>query len=53
MDDDALLVRLTELLEEALDLVIQADGSERLPEISRLCREAAELAEESLAPPPP
>ena len=42
--DDARLSKLAELLEAALELVAGRDASERLPEISRLCREASKLA---------
>ncbi len=44
MEDDSRIERLTTLLEEALDLVVQADATRRLAKISLLCREAAELA---------
>lgn len=49
-DEDARIVHLTQLLEDALDLATQADASERLFEISRLCREAAELAAQGRPP---
>ena len=45
--DDKRLERLTGLLEAALELVTQQNAPTNLPEISRLCRAAADLAQEA------
>ena len=49
MDDastlDERLIRLTDLLEAALELVAQQDAPGHLPEIARLCRDAAACAQ--------
>ena len=44
-DEDARIIRLTELLEAALELVSSAQAADHLAEISRLCRQAADLSQ--------